>query len=427
MKKYVLLMMLVSGSLLGKSQSIDDIRKLIILTQYDKAKTELDKYFADAKNTGKAEAWYYKAFTYSALARQAGKSVAESKSLNEEAYVAIKKYTELDAKAPLTKEENNSTLFNLYYAFYDLGVKMYNEKNFPESYNLFKSSLDVHDYIFSNKLNGPNSLKFSAHDTDIVWNLAVIGNELKKKDEVMVYYKKIADAELKDEKYAEAYDELMKKYKRENNKELFEKYTALAKKNFPVDNTYWESNEIDFAVKGLENEALFSKYEELAMSHPNSYMVFFNYGYELDKFIYSADAKGKDMAAYKKKIPELFKKAISINSTIDANMLLTNHYYNESFDYIDEANKIKGAKPEDAKKRNEILALSKASLNQAIPYGEETVKLFAAQKAAQKEFKMSDKVNYKQVIDILIKAYKQNGNAAKAAEYEKLKAEVEKL
>ena len=100
----------------------------------------------------------------------------ESKSLNDESYAALKKYTELDSKAPLTKEENNSTLYNLYYSYYDLGVKMYNEKNFPESYNLFKNTLDVHDYIFANNLNGPSSLKFSAHDTDVVWNLAVLAN-----------------------------------------------------------------------------------------------------------------------------------------------------------------------------------------------------------------------------------------------------------
>ena len=40
---------------------------------------------------------------------------------------------------------------------------------------------------------------------------------------------------------------------------------------------------------------------------------------------------------------------------------------------------------------------------------------------------MSDKANYKQVLDILIKTYKQNGDVAKAAEMEKRKLEVEKL
>lgn len=422
MKKNVLFLIMVFGALAGRGQSLDDVKKFIILTQYDKARPEIDKYLSDPKNAAKADGWYYKAFTYSNLARKADKPLAESKALNQAAYDAIKKYMELDSKAPLTTEENNSTIYNLYYSYYDLGVKTYNEKNFQESYDLFKSTLDVHDYVYSHNLNGPNGLKFSAHDTDIVWNLAVLGNELKKKDEVIEYYKKIADQDLGDDKYAEAYDELVKKYKREDNKELFAKYMDRAKKHYPTD-PYWEAVEIEFAVKGLEGEDLFKAYETLSSSHPNSYMVFFNYGYELDKFIYSADAKGKDISAYKKKIPELFKKAISINSTVDANMLLTNFYYNASYDILDEANKIKSTKPEDIKKKNELLALSKSTASECIPFGETTIKLLAE----LKEYKSSDKVNYKQMLDILATVYKQNGNAAKAAEYEKKKAEVEKL
>ena len=112
---------------------------------------------------------------------------------------------------PLNNEENNSTLYNLYYSYYDLAVKMYNEKNFQGSYNLFKNSLDVHDYGFTHKLDGPGKLKFAVHDTDLIWNLAILANELKLKDDVLVYDKKIEDADLGDEKDATAYDELVTK------------------------------------------------------------------------------------------------------------------------------------------------------------------------------------------------------------------------
>ena len=127
MKKYFLFVILVLSGLYASSQVLDDIKKLIILTQYDKAKPEIDKYLADPKNAAKPEGWYYKAYTYGNLARVATKPVAESKALNQEAYLSLKKYMELDPKAPLTKEENNSTLYNVYYSYYDLGVKMYNE------------------------------------------------------------------------------------------------------------------------------------------------------------------------------------------------------------------------------------------------------------------------------------------------------------
>lgn len=422
MKKYFLLLIMVVGALFSQAQDFTTITNMIKLRQYDKAKPELDKYMANEKNAAKPESWYYKAVVYNGLALVDTKAIAERKSLNQEAYNAIKKYMEMDPKAPLTTEETNTTLFNSYYVFFDLGIKLYNGKQLEESYDMFKSTLEVHDYIYSHKLTGDKGLKFAEHDTDIVWNLVVLGNELKKKEEVMGYYKRIADANLGDEKYAEAYDELIKKYRKEGNTEMFTKYLDKAKKHFSSD-PYWEAVGIEYAIKGLENEELFKKYEELILSYPNNYMVYFNYGHDLDKFVYSADSKGKDVSAYKKKIPELYKKAISINSTIDANVLLANYYYNSSFDIIDEAQKIKGTKPEDVKKKTDLMAASKAALSQAIPSGEEAVKLYGS----HKEFKTSDKVNFKQVLDILSAAYKQNGNAAKAAEYEKKKEDVDKL
>lgn len=423
MKKYVLLFAFLLGGLYGHSQDLDAIKLLIDLTQYEKAKDGLVKFMADPKNANNPRAWYFKAYVYNALGRDPKKTVAESKSLNDEAFAAIKKYTELDPKTPFTKEENNSTVYNLYYAYYELGVKMYNDKNYAESFNNFRSTLEVHDYIYNNKLIGPKDLNFSAHDTDIVWNLAVLAGELKKKDQALVYFKMIADAGLSDEKYAGAYDDLILSYKREKNAELFYKYLAAAKKYYPVDKPYWESQQIEFALKDLENEALLNKYEELLQALPDNYIVSYNYAVDIDKFITSPEAASKDKAGYKKKMEELFKKAIAINSTIEANLQLANMYYSKSFEIQEQAGKIKGTKPEEVKLKKELNESVKTTLNQAIPYAEEAIKLLAA----LKEYKFADKANYKLALEVLTHAYKLNGNAAKLAEYEKKKAEVDKL
>jgi tetratricopeptide (TPR) repeat protein len=427
MKKYVLAGMMVLGSLYGSSQELPkDIRFNIELKQFDKAKEGLDKYIADPKNAASAIANYYKAYVYSALARDPKKTVAESKILNEEAFAALKKYTELDPKLTLTKEENNSTLFNIYFSYYDLGVKFYNEKNYPESYNLFKSSLDVHDYGVANKLNGPGTLKFALHDTDLVWNLAVLANELKKKDDALVYYKKIADADLKDEKYVTAYEELILKYKREKNTELFAKYIDAAKRHYPIDIPYWEMKEIEFALSDLQDEALLNKYEELTKSLPNNYIVFYNYAIEIDKFISSDASKGKDAAAinaYRTRIEELYKKALSIKPTLESNLQLANLYYSKTFDLQERIAKIKGTKPAELKVKNDLVAESKALTLASIPYAEEAVKILGT----YKEYKFSDKSNYKLALEILGHGYKVSGDAAKLAEVEKKKLEVEKL
>ena len=426
MKKYLLAIALFTTSYATQSQDLKSISINVALKKFDDAKTEVDKFLAVEKNAAKPEGWYYKAYIYSSLARDAKKTAAESKALDNDAYAALKKYAQLDPKTPLTKEENNSTLFNIYYSYYDQGIKNYNAKNFAESYDLFKSSLDVHDYGIAGKLDGPNGLKFAAHDTDLVWNLAVLANDLKKKDESLMYYKKIADANLGDEKYANAYDELVKKYKTEKNAELFNKYVTAAKKYYPVDLPYWENKEIEFALADLENEALLTKYEELTKTLPNNYLVFYNYAIEIDKFLGTDAAKNKDAAAvsaYRTKIEDLFKKAVSIKPNIEGNLQLANLYYSKTYDLQERAAKIKGTKPTELKTKNELNASVKANMNQAIPFAEEAVRLLAE----LKEYKFSDKANYKLALEILSNAYKMSGNTAKFAEIEKKRAEVEKL
>ena len=423
MKKYLLPVVFLMASYCASSQDLKSITLYVNLNQFDKAKTEVDAFLANEKNAVKPDGWYYKAYIYNSLGRVANKPLAESKSLYQSAFDALKKYAEMDVKATLTTEEKNSTAFNIYYGNYDLGIKTYNDKNFAESFESFKKALEIHDYIYGKNLIGPNNLKFSAHDTDVVWNLVILSNELKKKDDAQIYYKKIVDADLGDEKYAAAYDEIVLKYKREKNAELFAKYLAAAKKHYPIDIPYWENKEMEFALADLEGEAQLNKYEELTKALPNNYVVFYNYAIEIDRFLGTNAAKGKDVAGYRIKIEDLFKKAISIKSTIEGNLQLANLYYSKTYDLQEQASRIKGTKPTELKVKNELLASVKITMNQAIPYAEEAAKLLAELKT----YKFSDKTNYKMAMEILVNAYKMNGNTAKLAEYEKKKIEVEKL
>ena len=426
MKKYLFAIVMLFTVCFTYGQDLKSISINVALKKFDAAKIELDKFLAIEKNASKPEGWYYKAYIYNSLAREPKKTEAESKSLNAEAFAALKKYAQFDPKTPLTIEENNSTLFNIYYSYYDMGVKMYNEKRFAESFDLFRNSLDVHDYGVANNLNGPGTLKFASHDTDLVWNLAVLANELKKKDDALIYYKKIAEVNLSDEKYATAYDELVQKYKREKNTELFNKYVTAAKKHYPVDLIYWENKEIEFALADAENEALLNKYEELTKTFPNNYVVFYNYAVEIDKFLGTDNAKTKDAAAvtaYRTKIEELYKKAVSIKSTIEGNLQLANLFYSKTYELQERAAKIKGTKPAEVKAKADLQAAIKATMNEAIPYAEEGARMLGE----MKEYKFSDKANYKLALEILSNAYKMNGNTAKFAEIEKKRLVVEKL
>ncbi len=422
MKKIYLVISLLMGVSMVKAQDMDDIRKYIILKQYAKSREELDKYLNNPSNAAKPDGWYYKAFVYSVLARDAAQPMTQSNMLNQEAFKAIKKYRELDPKEKLTKEEENATLFNIYYSFYDLGVKTYNSKNYDQSFTNFSNTLEVHDYIFGNSLVGGKTTRFSSLDTDVVFNLIVLANELKKTDELVPLYKKMVDANLTDEKYLEAYEGIVMHYKKIKDQASFDEYLAKGKKNFPKDE-FWEAIDIEYATDGLAKEDLFKKYDELIARYPGSYVLFYNYAFELNKYVYSDDPKTGDLSALKLKIADLFTKAIAIKSTVDANMLLANFYYNNSYDLTEEAKKIKGTKPDEVKKKQDLNNASKVNLNLSIVPAEEAVRLFAA----MPKLKGSDKVNYKQALDILSTVYKINGNAKKSEEYDKKKLEVDKL
>jgi hypothetical protein len=216
------------------------------------------------------------------------------------------------------------------------------------------------------------------------------------------------------------------KCKRENNAELFTKYITAAKKHYPVDIPYWEMKEIEFALGDLQDEALLNKYEELTKALPNNYVVFYNYAIEIDKFISSDASKGKDanaINAYRTKIEELYKKAVSIKSTLEGNLQLANLYYSKTFDLQERIAKIKGTKPAELKVKNDLIAESKALSIASIPYAEEAVRLLGELKT----YKFADKSNFKLALEILGHGYKASGNAAKIAEVEKKKIEVEKL
>lgn len=421
MKKVYCLILLAAQVMMAQAQDLDDVRKLVLMKQYSKGKESVDKYLAGA--SVKPDGWYYKAYVYNQLSRDTTKDLATNRATNMEAFDALKKYAQLDPKATLTKDEENTTIYNVYYSFYDLGLKGFNRKNYEESYNSFKGALEAHDYIYNNKLNGPNGLKFSQHDTDIVWNLVVLGSELKRDAEVLGYYKRIADLDLAEDRYLDAYQTLVSNAKATNNTAEFAKYLEKGKKLFPK-NEYWEAVDIEAATTGLEKDALFKKYDELLPVYPNSYALHFNYGLDLSKYLGEEEAaKNPNLAAYKEKLPQLFAKAIAIKSTPEANMVLANIYYNSYYDINDEARNIKGTKPEDTKKKQALTATANNNMKMSITPATEAVKLYTA---GDQELKGSAKANLKLAYEMLATAYKLGGDAAKAAEYEKLKAAMEK-
>ena len=401
---------------IATGQSLDDVKKYVLLNQAKPAKEAVDKYLAVEKNAAKPDGWYYKGYAYDITSKDSSLTMPQSYALKITSFDALQKYFVMDPKAPLSTTENNSILFDLYVGFEsEIGVKAYTKKDYETAYQNFKKAVEVHDFIYSKNLVGANNFKFSALDTTLTLYTAIAANDAKKKDSAAVFYKRLADANIADTQYIDVYQYLAEYYKTQKDTTNFATIIEKGKKFYPKNNDYWNALEIEEATDGIEKPQIFDKYDALMAKHPDNYILAYNYGVELYRYIYSDSMKNANTTAYKAKLPEILKKAIAAKSTSEANFLMANFLYNNSIDLSEDARKLHGPKPADIKKKKDTDALSTSQMNEAIPYAEKVISLFADIPKP----KASEKVNYKQSLVILKNIYDVKKDTVKSAEYDK--------
>jgi hypothetical protein len=421
MKKYSFFIMLLFASVASFGQSLDDINKMMLLQQNKKAKEGIDKFLSDAKNATKAEGWFYKGRIYNNISKDSGTLPADALKLKNDAFEAFKKYQQMDAKQVSFILENHASYFDLYNGYFDIGAKEFNNKNFLLSLEGFKNALLVEDYV-KTKGYEYNGFKFPALDTSLVTNAAIAATQAKDEAAAATFYRKLTDANVKGEAYLNIYQYLADYYLRvkddANANAILEKGRAL----YP-ENEYWNEIELDKVSKTGDKEALFAKYEDLMKRYPAKYSHPFNYSAELFNYLYIGDKKPANAEVLKGKLTEVLKKAIDLDKGIDAKMLMTRHLYNAAYDYQDSSKSIKGAKPADLKKKNDLKALFLKNVDDAIPYGIGVTDYFAALPT----LKPVQKANYKNMLDILSQLYATKGDLKKSAECDKKKATIDKM
>jgi hypothetical protein len=421
MKKYYLFVMLVFACAVSFGQSLEDINKLVILGQNKKAKESIDKFMSDAKNAGKGAAWYYKGRIYNALSKDSSISLADALKLKSEAFEAFKKYQQLEPKEESFISENHVSYFDLYNGYFDIGAKEFNAKNYAASFEGFKNALAVEEYV-KGKGYEYNGFKFSSLDTSLIINIAVAATQSKNEEAAVAYYKKLTDANLSAEQYINIYQYLVEYYMKKNDEANLTAMLEKGKKIYPADE-YWVQVELDRVAKMDNKEALRAKYEELMKRYPDKYTYPYNLGVELYNDLYTGDERPANAEVVKEKLTDVLKVAIPLDKGVDARMLMTRHLYNDAYDYQDSSKKIKGVKPADLKKKADLKALFLKRIDDCIPYAESAVAYFAALPT----LKPVQKANYKIVLDLLSQMYGTKNDLKKAAEYDKKKAEVDKM
>lgn len=421
MKKYCFFMMLLFSFAAGFGQKLEDITKLENANKHKEAKAGIDKFLSDPKNAGEAAAYFYKGKIYNAVSKDTTITPEEAMKLKTDAFEAFKKYQQMDAKELNFILENHGSYFDLYNGYFDIAAKQFSKKNFAASFEGFKNALAVEDFVRSKNYDY-GGFKFPTLDTSLILNTAIAANQSKDEASAVIYYRKLADANLVADQYMGVYQFLAEYYMKNNDDANLAAMLEKGRTLFPKDD-YWTDVEVDRVAKSGNKQALIAKYEEMIKRYPTKYAYPYNLSVELYNQLYTADNRPANAIALQDKLTETLKQAIALDKGVDSRMLMTRHLYNYAYDFQDSSKKIKGVKPDDVKKRTDLKNQFIKKIDECIPYAEGAVAYFAGLPT----LRPVQKANYKDVLDILSQFYGAKGDVKKAAEYDKKKEDVGKL
>ena len=397
------------------AQSLDDINNMMGKQQFREAKTAIDKFLSEPKNSTKGDAWYYKGRVYNSLSYDKAVPREEAYTLKMDALAAFKKTSELDSKDLRLKVEGYKSYLDIYYALFDMGANFYNDKAFDKAYNAFTSANDVKDFILAKKYDFPDS-KLYPLDTALILNTAIAAMQGKNDEGAVANYRKLTDANVAGESYKDVYEYLADYYMRKEDMANFKAIIDKGKQIYP-DSEFWVSLELESMRKNVDQAQLFAKYDELVVQNPKNFVVPYNYSIELFNSIYGKDAKPADEKAAKEKLTTVLKQAIANDKGKDATILMTKHLYNRSSDMSIAASMVKGTKPEDVKKRADLVAQTIVSMNEFLDYA----KLGVAYYESLPSLKPVQKATFQELLTNMSEIYNYKKDPKSAAEIDKKK------
>ncbi|MBM3914918.1 MAG: hypothetical protein FJ348_02635 [Sphingomonadales bacterium] len=268
MKSYFLtLAVLLMAATSLVAQNYDPVKTLVMLNQFDKAKTDIDKAFNNAKYTAKPEAFILKSIIYSSLANtDSKKGTPEAEQLIADADAAFAKFREMDpAMALLSEPMYQNGAVNLYSTFYTSGYNDYSKKNWGDALVKLKKAIGYSDILTKFKLLS------SSLDTNVLILAGITAESGGFKDDALVYYQKLANAKVGGDGFEGVYRYLITYSFGKKDMEAFERYKALGKEVFPKSD-YFDYDKVDFAV-GLANgfEEKLKAIDELLATDPDNF------------------------------------------------------------------------------------------------------------------------------------------------------------
>jgi hypothetical protein len=440
MKKALFLVAICLSASILKAQSIEDVKKFLMINQFKKAKEDLDKAMGNAKFAAKAEAYILKASIYAALSLdEENKNKPVGEQLLADAVTAYNKYKEMDKELKLLSDATyENAPVNIYSSYYGGGYNDYKEKKWETGFVKLQKAVEMSDFLITRNL-----IK-SALDTNVVILAGIVSEQGGKKEDAAKYYGRLADAKIGGNDFESIYRYLVSYYFTIKNIPLFEKYKAIGAELYP-NAEYYKYDKIDFAV-GLEKDmdAKIKAVGEVLATDPNNLKA----NLVLGEIIYdtlNSDEEGAVLPAnaeeLEKKMVEAFTKAAMSKANNELPYLyIGDHFINKAVKVNEkreahtkemQARTKPGTKssPEDLKKREDLDKLYGSTLEGAqVPY-EKACEIFAERlKTEGGMLELKDKQQYKKAASYLadVYAFKKIQAKGKPADQAKFAAEEKK-
>lgn len=401
MKHLFLSLLLIVVSHLLFAQTIEKAKELLKANKLTEAKTEIDNLLAQEKFQKNPEAWYTKAKIYNAVATD-GALVKTFSSARQDAFNALKKYTEIDDRMLISLQiDGYKPINDIYTGYYQEAATDFNARNYDKAFTGFVNAIAV-----SRFMNDKGWINLPL-DTNSVLYAGVAAEKLNKLDDAAFYYSKLTVARVKGEGFVEIYKWVANYYYEKKNYTEAAKMLSIGKEQYPAD-PFWPSLELDMTRISGSKAQLFAKYEEVLASQPSNYLYLYNYAVELYQEGYNTDPSKRpsNSDALIKKAQDNLKKALQINPAYTRGQLFMGQIsYNAGVDIL---------------KTDKNAALKK--FDEAEPYLLQVEKLLAL----QQKLSADDKADLKEALDLLITIYEQKGLKDKMKEYEVKFNEVDK-
>ncbi|MBI3140076.1 MAG: hypothetical protein HYZ15_15985 [Sphingobacteriales bacterium] len=248
MKRFFLLLTVSLSVVAVSAQKYDEVKTLFMLNQFEKAKTELDKAFTNAKFISKPEAFILKAAIYAGLGTsETKKNTPEAEQLMTDADEAFAKFKSMDPKMELLSDLSyQNGPINLYSNYYTTGYKDYSSNKWATGLAKLKKAVEYSDILIGRKL------LTTTLDTNVLILAGITAEKSGNADDAANYYTRLAEGKVAGDGFEGVYRFLVSHSFAKKDMTAFEKYKAMGKDLYPKSD-YFNYDKIDFAVGLMDN------------------------------------------------------------------------------------------------------------------------------------------------------------------------------